>query len=107
MRLDEYICVTVRSRPGEPADAFNKRLIDFWSAMLRSRKAEYERVYAETTRFHPAGGTLSRQYMIGADVVDVLVDELSSARIAHDPIDTDDLYSKYEATPPEWFQIPH
>ena len=99
--------VTVRSRPGESADAFNKRLIDFWSGVLRGRKAEYERVYAETSRFKADGDRLTRQYMVAADVADVLADELAASGIEHDPIDPDDLYSKYEATPPEWFQIPH
>jgi hypothetical protein len=32
---------------------------------------------------------------------------LAAAGIEYDPIDPDDLYSKYEATPPQWFQIPH
>ena len=105
--VDEYACVTVRSRPGEAADDFNKRLIVFWSHVLRSRPDEYERVYAETTRFVPAGDRLTRQYMIGADVADVLAAELTAAGVEHDPIDPDDLYSKYEATPPDWFQIPH
>jgi hypothetical protein len=105
--VDEYVCVTVKSRPGEPPDQFNKRLIAFWSHALRSRPDEYERVYAETTRFEAAGGRTTRQYMIGADVVEVLRAELEGAEIDYDPIDPDDLFSKYEATPPEWFQIPH
>lgn len=105
--MDEYVCVTVRSRPGEPADEFNKRLIGFWSGVLRASKPDYERVYAETTRFASDGGRLSRQYLIGADVADALAGELTAAGLDHDPVDADDLYSKYEATPPEWFQIPH
>jgi hypothetical protein len=105
--MDEYVCITIRSRPEETVDAFNKRLIDFWSVMLRGKKAEYEGVYAETTKFSSVDDRMSRQYMVAADVADVLADQLSSARIDHDPIDRDDLYSKYEATPPEWFQIPH
>jgi hypothetical protein len=105
--LDEYVCLTVRSRPAEPADEFNKRLIAFWSGMLRGRKDEYDRVYAETTRFGSAGDRLTRQYLVGADVAGVLADELAAVGIDHAPIDAADLYSKYEATPPEWFQIPH
>ena len=53
--MDEYVCMTVRSRPGEGADEFHKRLIVFWSHVLRSRKDEYDQVYAETTRFEIAG----------------------------------------------------
>jgi hypothetical protein len=105
--LDEYVCVTVRSRANEPADEFNKRLIAFWSGMLRGRKDQYDRVHAETSRFGSANDQLTRQYLVGADVADVLADELSSAEIDHEPIDAADLYSKYEATPPEWFQSPH
>src|SRR5687768_14171006 len=97
MNVDEYVCVTVRSRPGESGDGFNKRLIAFWSGMLRARKADYERVYAETTRFAPDGDRLTRQYLVGAEVAGGLATELASAGIDHDPIDPDDLYSKYEA----------
>lgn len=105
--MDEYVCVTVRSRPGESADEFNKRLIEFWSGMIRGRKDEYDRVYAETSRFGSAGDRVTRQYLVAADVADMVADELSAAGVEHDPIDAADLYSKYEATPPEWFQIPH
>src|SRR4051812_21359658 len=105
--LDEYMCLTVRSRPGEPADGFNKRLIDFWSGMLRRRKAEYEQVYAETTRFGTDGGRVTRQYLVAAAAADTVAGELAAAGIDHDPVDPDDLYSKFEATPPDWFQIPH
>jgi hypothetical protein len=107
MNVEEFVCVTVRSRPGESAEGFNKRLIAFWSGMLRARKDDYDRVYAETTRFDPAGDRLTRQYLVGAEVAGELADELTSAGIDHTPIDPDDLYSKYEATPPNWFQIPH
>ena len=105
--MDEYLCVTVRSRPGEPADGFNKRLIDFWTGMIRGRPDEYKQVYAETTRFAPAGDRVTRQYMVEVGIAELLGTELAAANIDHDPIDTDDVYSKYEATPPEWFQIPH
>jgi hypothetical protein len=105
--VEEFVCMTVRSRPGESADGFNKRLIDFWSGMLRARKADYERVYAETTRFAAAGDRLTRQYLVESATAGVLADELTAAGVDHDPPDLGDLYSKYEAVPPEWFQIPH
>ena len=105
--MDEYVCVNVRSRPGESADEFHKRLIAFWSGVVRNHKAEYDRVYAETSRFGSDGGRSTRQYLVGADVADVIAGELSAAGIDHDPVDDNDRYSKYEATPPEWFQIPH
>ena len=105
--VSDYVCITARSRAGEGADAFNKRLIVFWSAVLRARKADYERVYAETTRFEVAGDVMTRQYMMEAGVADALAEEMNRAGIDHDPVDPDDLFSKYEATPPDWFQIPH
>lgn len=74
---------------------------------MRTRPAAYQRVYGETTRFAADGDCVTRQYMIGADVVETLAGLLNSAGIDHDPIDPDDLYSKYEAAPPDWFQIPH
>jgi len=107
MNVDEYVCVTVRSRPGESVDGFNKRLIDFWSGMLRARQEDYERVYAETTRFADDGDRVTRQYLVGAETADLLAAQLTAAGIDHDPVDPNDLYSKYEAAPPEWFQIPH
>lgn len=105
--MSEHTVVTVRSRSGEGPDAFGKRLTAFWSDMIRTRKTDYERVYAETTRFEPAGDRVTRQYMIEASIAELLADELTRAGIDHDPINPDDVYSKYEATPPEWFQIPH
>jgi hypothetical protein len=105
--VDEFVCLTVKSRPGEGADSFQKRLIVFWSHVLRTRPDEYAQVHAETTRFEPTGDILTRQYMIAAGVVGVVAQELEQVEIDHDPIDPDDLYSKFEATPPDWFQIPH
>ena len=37
----------------------------------------------------------------------MLESELAAAGLDHEPIDRDDLYSKYEASPPEWMQIEH
>jgi len=105
--LEAYVCVTVQSRPNEPADGFNKRLIDFWTGMIRKWPEQYKQVYGETTRFAPDGDRLCRQYMIEGGIAELLGTELTAAGIDHDPIDDDDVYSKYEATPPEWFQIPH
>jgi hypothetical protein len=105
--VDEYVCLTVKSRPGETPDEFNKRLISFWSHMLRDRKSDYEQVYAETTKFVPAGSRVTRQYMVALGAAGVVESELGVAGVEYDSIDPDDLYSKYEATPPDWFQIPH
>ena len=105
--MDEYACVTVTSNPDESADEFNKRLISFWSNMLRTPPAEYERIYAETSQFDRDGDRLTRQYLVGVEIAPRLEEELSAAAIAFEPIDLDDLYTKYEAAPPEWFQISH
>lgn len=105
--MDEYVCLTVKSRSGEPPDEFNKRLIGFWSHMLRDRKSDYEQVYAETTKFVPAGNRVTRQYMLAIGTAGVVEAELGAAGVEYDPIDLDDVYSKYEAAPPDWFQIPH
>lgn len=105
--MDEYLSMTLKSRPGEREEDFKKRLIVFWSHMIRERAEEYKDVYAETTRFEPSADQLARKYLVAAGVAKVLEVELAAARIEYEPIDFDDHYSKYEATPPEWFQIPH
>jgi hypothetical protein len=105
--VDEYVCLTLKSHPAEGADTFNKRLIAFWSHMIRDQPDTYLQVYAETTRFESSGDQVTRRYFVGTGAVEVLQAELAAAGIDFDPIDMDDLYPKYEATPPEWFQIPH
>jgi hypothetical protein len=105
--VDEYLCVTVTSRPGESADDFHRRLISFWSGVIRTRPEEYKLVYAESTRFEPAGDRVTRQYFVGTEAAEAIETELAAAGIEHTPIDREELFSKYEATPPDWFQIPH
>jgi len=34
-------------------------------------------------------------------------DELTAASVDFVPVDEDDVYSKYEAAPPDWFWIEH
>lgn len=105
--MEEFVCVTTRSRPQESVAEYSRRLTEFWTGVLRCQPAEYLRVYAEASQFAGDRGCVTRQYMIGADVADTITNLLAAAGIDHDPIDPDDLYSKYEATPPDWFQIPH
>lgn len=105
--MEDHICVVVRSKPNETSDEFKKRLIAFWSHVIRTRKDDYERVYAESAAPEADGSAWIRKYMVHVEVADMLEAELRSAGLQYDPIDRDDLYSKYEATPPEWFQIPH
>jgi hypothetical protein len=105
--LDEYACVRLSSRPGEPQGGFGKRLTEFWSHFLRAHPEAYRQVYAESTRFEPAGDRLIRQYLVGLGVLNVLESELSKGGIEHESIDRDELFSKFDAVAPEWFQIPH
>ena len=105
--MTEYLCLTLLSNPGEPEPAFAARLSAFWTHMLRTRPDDYEKVYAEATKFGRSGDRVARQYMAEADAADVLAAELAANGIALAPVDPDDTYSKYEAASPDWFQIPH
>jgi hypothetical protein len=103
----EYICVTILGRVGEPEAKFAARLSEFWSDMLRELPDEFERVYAEAIAFEEVDGRVSRQYLVEAELADLLEARLRQARLDFLPIDRDDRYSKYEATPSEWMQIEH
>lgn len=105
--MNDYLCLTVLSKPGESQPDFSTRLSRFWTHMLRNFKTNFEKVYAETCRFEPAGDCLSRKYLFEETVLERLEAELPSAGIDFEPIDRDDVYSKYEASPPEWMQIDH
>jgi hypothetical protein len=104
---DDYLMLTVHSRPGETEPDFKTRLSEFWTGQLRKHADEFEKVYAETVAFEPSGGRLSRQYLIEADVAGLLEGELKAGGVDFAPIDRDDVYTKYEATPPEWMWIEH
>jgi hypothetical protein len=105
--VDEYVCVTVRSRPGEGTADFAARLSHFWTHMLRNHKGDFERVYAETTCFAEDAGRWTRQYLVADEVVSLLERELQAAGLDHAPTDRDEVFTKYEAVPPEWMQIEH
>jgi hypothetical protein len=105
--VDEFLCVTIVSNAGEAQADFNKRLISFWSHMLRNHEADYECVYAESTRFGTVNDRISRQYFIAVDAIDAIREELTKAGLTLEPFDRDDTYSRYEATPPDWFQLEH
>ena len=105
--MSEYVCITLLSQAGESQPDFSTRLSCFWTHLLRTRLAEFEKVYAETTVFEEDAGRWSRQYLVEDVVLDALEREFSAAGLAHAPIDRDELFSKYEATPPEWMQIDH
>ena len=105
--MDEYLCVTVLSNSGESEADFSSRLSRFWTHMLRNFKPEFEKVYAETTEFESVGDRLSRMYLFHEEVTALLEAELQAADLGFEPIDRDEVYSKYEAVPPEWMQIEH
>jgi hypothetical protein len=105
--MDEYVCITVLSQAGESAADFSARLSRFWTHMLRDRKPDFEKVYAETTKFTTHGDCLGRQYLAEIDVIDVLETEMRKSGIDFEPVSRDDIYSRYEATPPDWMQIEH
>jgi hypothetical protein len=105
--MDEFVCATLLSRTDEPRDAFHLRLAGFWTHMLRTFPDEYARVYAESSESELRLNRIARKYLVGAEIVPLLEQQLSSMGVDHDPMDEDDLYSKFEATPPEWFQVPH
>ncbi|MGL6075146.1 MAG: hypothetical protein ACRC8S_13380 [Fimbriiglobus sp.] len=105
--MEEFVCVTVLSEPGESEAAFKSRLTAFWTHMLRQRESTYEQVYSEATKFEADGDQLSRQYMVMPEGVEVLEAELKAAKIGHETIDVDDTYNKYEASGAGWFQLDH
>ena len=105
--MTEYLSVTLLGNPGESQAGFKSRLTAFWTHMLRNRPDDYEKVFAEASRFGIEGGRVSRQYLVEADVIDAVAVELSVHDIQYAEVDRDDTYSKYEAATPDWFQIEH
>lgn len=105
--MDEFLCLTLLARPGEPESAFKLRLTEFWTHMLRTRPDDYEGVYAEARAFDTEGGRTCRRYMVEIDAVDVVTAELRAKGMEFAEVDVDDTYNKAEASSSEWFQIPH
>lgn len=105
--MTDYLCLTLLAAPDESEAAFKARLSAFWTHLLRNKPDDYEKVYAEATRFGRTQGRVSRQYMVEVDAIDAVTGELTANGITFAPVDRDDTYSKYEATSPDWFQIEH
>ena len=105
--MTEYVCLTLLADAGEPEPAFKGRLAAFWTHMIRHRPDDYERVYSEAVAFETEGGKLCRKYMIEPNVFAALAAELTAHAVAFAEVDVDDLYSKAEASSPDWFQIDH
>jgi hypothetical protein len=105
--MSDYLCLSLLANPGEAETAFKARLAAFWTHMLRNHPNDYEKVYAEATRFAVIDGRVSRQYLVEAEAVVNLTSELSASGITLAPVDLEDLYTKYEAASPDWFQLEH
>lgn len=105
--MTDYRLIALHSLPGESEPEFQARLAAFWTHYLRTRPDDYEKVYAEKTDSDRDGDRLKRCYLVEADGIPPLTEALADQNISHDPVDPDDVYSKYEAAPPEWFWIEH
>ena len=104
---DEYLCVTIMAQLGEAEPAFKARISEFWSGMIRGNPDLFERVYAETTAFERHGDQFTRKYLVEADASGDVCKAMTAAKMEFLPLDPDDLYTKYEAAPPDWFWIEH
>ena len=105
--MDEFVCVTLLANPGEPDAAFQRRLTEFWTHLLRTRPTVYERVYAEARDPDEEGGVTARRYMVRTEMANDVAAELMAMGMNFVEIDPDDGYNKAEASSSEWFQIPH
>lgn len=105
--MDDYLCITVESKPGESEADFKARLSALWTHMLRNHEAIFKKVYAETSAFESKGNRRTRKYLVEADAADAVAEQLRAKDMDFEPIDADEVYSKYEAAPPEWFWIEH
>lgn len=103
----EYVRLTTLSQPGETEEAFSARLSQFWTKMLREFPDDFEKVYAETIEFEAVGRSVSRQYLCEESAVETVVAEMKKSGIDHEEVDLDDRWTKYEASPTEWWQIEH
>ncbi len=104
---DDYLCLSMQSKPAESPAEFKARLSAFWTHMLRSHPTVFEKVYAEASEFETKADCLIRKYLVEADAVGDLELELQAQGMEIEPIDDDDVYSRFEAAPPDWFWIEH
>lgn len=105
--MDEYLCITVLSQSGESEGDFKLRLSAFWTHLLRNHEMLFEKVYAETSAFELKVDRHTRKYLVEADAALAVLDLSGIHKLEFEPIDADEVYSKYEAAPPEWFWIEH
>jgi hypothetical protein len=105
--VEEFVCLSVRSKPGETVEQFSTRLSQFWSAMLREIPDDFEKVYAESIKWESEHHFWIRKYLVEGEVIPTLESRFQTAGVDYLPIDLSDVYSKYEAVPSEWMQIEH
>jgi hypothetical protein len=103
----DYLCLTLTANAGESEASFASRLTAAWTHVLRSAPDTYAAVYAEAKAFESTGGRVSRAYMVEANAAPAVAAALATNGIGVVPPDADDVYSKYEASGSEWFQIAH
>jgi hypothetical protein len=105
--MTEYLCVTLLARAGETEDAFKTRLTVFWTHLIRTQPDTYAAVFAEAKAFDTTDDRVSRAYMVEAGAADAVAEALTTNGVEAAPVDADDVYTKYEASGSEWFQIAH
>lgn len=105
--MNDYLCLTLLSRGGEAEPEFKRRLSELWSAILRAQPDDFEKVYAEAVACDRHGDRLGRRYLIESEVAAKIAAEVGRGGFDPLPLDAEDVYSKYEAAPPEWFWIEH
>lgn len=103
----EYLCVTIQARDGESEQSFKTRISELWTSIVRGDPDLFEKVYAETTAFELHHGKQTRKYLVEAEAADDVTKRMTAEGMDFLPLDPDDLYTKYEAAPPEWFWIEH
>jgi hypothetical protein len=105
--MDEYLCLTFVGNAGEVEAAFKTRLTAFWTLLLRSQPDVYDAVFAESKAFGSEAGRVSRAYMIEASAVRAVREAATAAGLDVEEFDEDDVYTKYEASGSDWFQLAH
>jgi hypothetical protein len=105
--MDEYLCLTLVGHPGEDEPAFKSRLTAFWTLLLRGQPDVYDAVFAEAKAFGVEGGRVSRAYMIEVSAAPAVRAAATAAGVAALELDEDDVYTKYEASGSDWFQLAH
>jgi hypothetical protein len=105
--MDEYLCLTLLGNAGESEPAFKSRLTAFWTLLLRGNPDVYDAVFAEARAFGFEAGRVSRAYMVKASAARAVCEAARAAGIDAQEPDETDVYTKYEASGSDWFQLAH